>query len=164
MKGIVAYDSVYGNTMKVAETIADELRVRGHEVEVIDLGKRIPRGVEGEFLFIGSPTRMGRMTGRAKKFIKRLEREWWSVRVVVAFDTMMMLPKDPGARQKSLKWTEHGAGPRIKELADERGLRTNPQVLRVEVVGLKGPLAPQSLEQARAFVKEFLEGQRTASG
>jgi menaquinone-dependent protoporphyrinogen IX oxidase len=160
MKGIVAYDSVFGNTMRVAETIAEEIRAQGHEAEVIDLGKRIPRGVEGDIVFIGSPTRMGHMTSRTKKFVKRLKPEWWANRSVIAFDTMLRLPKEPEARRKALKWTEHGAGPRIRELAEERGLRVYERVLRVEVSGIKGPLVPQGLEQVKTFVREFLAESR----
>jgi flavodoxin len=159
MRGIVAYDSVFGNTMKVAEAIADEVRANGHEVEVIDLGRWVPRGVEGDFAFVGSPTRIGRMTSRTKKFVKRLRRDRWEQRFLIAFDTILRLPEKPEARKKALKWTEHGAGPRIRELAEERGLRAYTHVLRVEVSGIKGPLVPQGLEQAKAFVREFLAEQ-----
>lgn len=158
MKGIVAFDSVYGNTMKVAEAIAATLSDGGIEVEVIDLGKHVPRGVEGDLLFIGSPTRMGRMTGRTKKFIKRLKKDRWSTRPVVAFDTMLKLPEGEDARRRAEKWTDNGAGPRIKELAQARGLNVHEEVLRVEVTGIKGPLASDGLDKAKDFTRAFLDG------
>jgi len=43
MKGVVAFDSVFKNTMRVAEAIAEELREMGLEVEVIYIGLRVPR-------------------------------------------------------------------------------------------------------------------------
>ncbi len=156
MKGIVAFDSVYGNTKIVAEAIAEEIKAQGHEVEVYNLGARVPRLAEGDFVFVGSPTRVGRMTGRTKKFIKRLDREHFATRTVVSFDTILTLPEDPGKRQKALKWTEHGAAIRIKELAEKRGLMVYGQVLRVNVSGLKGPLVPEALDQAREFTRAFL--------
>jgi multimeric flavodoxin WrbA len=156
MKGIVAFDSVYGNTQKVAEAIAEEIKAQGHEVEVYNLGRKVPRVSEGDFVFVGSPTRMGRMTGRTKKFVKRLDREHFASRTVVPFDTVLTLPADPEKRQKALKWTENGAAPRIKELAAKKGLMVNEHVLRVNVSGLKGPLAPDALDQARQFTREFL--------
>jgi menaquinone-dependent protoporphyrinogen IX oxidase len=156
MKGIVAFDSVYGNTRKVAEAIAEEIRAQGHEVEVYNLGEKVPRLAKGDFVFVGSPTRMGRMTGRTKKFVKRLDQEHFASRTVVPFDTIMTVPEDPEKRQKALKWTEHGAAIRIKELADRRGLKVNEQVLRVNVSGLKGPLVPEALDQAREFTRAFL--------
>jgi flavodoxin len=156
MKGIVAFDSVYGNTQRVAEAIAEEIRAQGHEVAVHNLGKKIPRVAEGDFVFVGSPTRMGRMTGRTKKFVKRLDRGHFATRTIVPFDTIMTLPADPERRRKALKWTEHGAAIRIKELAADRGLKVNDLVLRVNVTGLKGPLAPEALDQARDFTRAFL--------
>jgi flavodoxin len=156
MKGIVAFDSVYGNTQRVAEAIAEEIRAQGHEAVVYNLGQKVPRLAEGDFVFVGSPTRMGRMTGRTKKFVKRLDRQHFASRTVVPFDTILPVPEDPEKRQKALKWTENGAAPRIKELAAEKGLKVYEQVLRVNVSGLKGPLAPGAIEQAKQFTREFL--------
>ncbi len=157
MKGIVAFDSVYGNTLQVAMAIAEELRAQGHEVEVIDLGKKVPRGAEGDFAFIGSPTRMTKMTGRTKRFVKRMKAEKWADHAIVAFDTVLKLPSDPEKRERSMKWTEDGAGPKIKALAEERGLRVHPEVLRAEVVGLKGPLAPDALDKSREFARRVVQ-------
>lgn len=156
MKGIVAFDSVFGNTMRVGEAIAEELRKDGHEVEVIDLGRKVPWRSEADFAFIGSPTRNGRMTGRAKRFVKRLSKNHWSTRPVVVFDTVIRLPENERQRDRMIKWTENGAAPRMKALAEERGLRTYSEVLRVEVTGLKGPLAPGSLDRTREFAGRFL--------
>jgi flavodoxin len=55
MKGIVAYDSVHGNTKQVAEAIAEEIRAAGHEVELIFLKESESNVAQGDFLFIGSP-------------------------------------------------------------------------------------------------------------
>jgi flavodoxin len=161
MKGIVAVDSVFGNTMRVGEAIADELRKSGHEVEVVDLGKKVPRGAEADFTFIGSPTRNGRMTGRAKKFLKRLRKDYWSTRPVAIFDTVMHLPDNERQRRHMVKWTENGAAPRLKALAEERGLKVHPEIFRAEVTGLKGPLAPGSLDRSREFARQFA---RTING
>jgi menaquinone-dependent protoporphyrinogen IX oxidase len=140
----------------VAEAIADEIRAQGHEVEVYNLGAKVPKLAEGDFVFVGSPTRMGRMTGRTKKFVKRLDRTHFATKTVVPFDTILTLPNDPEKRQKALRWTEHGAAIRIKELAEKRGLKVYEQVLRVNVSGLKGPLVPEALDQAREFTRAFL--------
>ena len=37
MRGLIAYDSYYGNGTQVAETIANELCGAGHELRVINL-------------------------------------------------------------------------------------------------------------------------------
>jgi flavodoxin len=156
MKGIVAFDSIYGNTKKVAEAIAEEIRTQGHEVELIDLGQKIPRGALADFAFIGSPTRMSRMTGRTKKFIKRLNKKEWSTKTIVPFETVMTVPDDPEQKAKAAKWTTFTAAPRMKELGVKRGLKMSDDALRVLVTGLKGPLAADSLDQARDFTRRFL--------
>lgn len=156
MKGVVAFDSVFKNTMRVAEAIAEELREMGLEVEVIDLGLRVPRGAEADIAFIGSPTRNGRMTGRAKRFLKRLKRERWSTRPVVVFDTVMRLPEDERQRERMAKWTENGAAPRMRALAEKRGLNPYPDMLRVEVTGIRGPLAPGSLARSKEFARSVI--------
>lgn len=163
MKGIVAFDSVFGNTMRVGEVIAEELRSEGHEVEVIDLGKWVPWRAEADFAFIGSPTRNGRMTSRAKRFVKRLGKKQWSSRMVVVFDTVLRLPEKERYRQRMIKWTENGAAPRLKALAEKRGLRVHPEILRIEVTGIRGPLAPGSLDRAREFARETMKAIESAS-
>ncbi len=157
MKGIVAFDSVFGNTMRVGEAIAEELRDQGHEVEVIDLGKWVPLRAEADFAFIGSPTRNGRMTSRSKRFVKRLRKSNWAARTVVMFDTVLRLPEKERYRERMIRWTENGAAPRLKALAEKRGLKVHPEVLRLEVTGIRGPLAPGSLDRAREFARETMK-------
>jgi flavodoxin len=156
MKGIVAFDSVFGNTKYVAEAIAEELRRNGQEVEVLDLGRTVPWRAEADFAFVGSPTRNGRMTSKAKRFVKRLGKDRWASRPVVFFDTVIRLPEDERQRGHMVKWTANGAAPRMKELAEKRGVMVHPEILRAEVTGLKGPLAPGSLDRAREFARSFL--------
>jgi flavodoxin len=152
LKGIVAFDSVYGNTKQVAEAIAEALRVKGHDIEIINLGEGSKTPV-GDFMFIGSPTRIGMMTGNTKKFVKGLDVNVWKGRTVVAFDTIMAA-KDPARSGKGML-IENGAGPKLREMAEKIGLKVYPQVLRTEVAGLKGPLAPGAIEKAKAFANEF---------
>jgi flavodoxin len=37
MNGLIACDSYFGNTLQVAEALAEELRAAGHDVEVVNL-------------------------------------------------------------------------------------------------------------------------------
>jgi menaquinone-dependent protoporphyrinogen IX oxidase len=37
MNGLIACDSYFGNTLQVAEALAQELRAAGHDVEVVNL-------------------------------------------------------------------------------------------------------------------------------
>jgi flavodoxin len=156
MKAIIAYDSVYGNTKMVANELAIVLREMGYESELIDLKTWDRRTPVGDILFIGSPTRMVRMTRPAKRFAKKLDWRMWEGKPVYAFDTIM-LPADPTQKARAAKWTEGGAAPKLRELLAGRGLAVQEKMLRVPVTGLKGPLADSWREQIRAFLAEVAE-------
>jgi len=155
MKGIVAYDSVFGNTGQVASVIAEELEKAGHQVALVNL--RLSRDVplDGDFLLVGSPTRVARMTGKSKRFVKKLDAKTWGAKPVAVFDTHSPYPEDPKEREKSLKWIEPGAAGRLSELAAKRGLNVRGPPLRCVVKDLKGPLAEGELEKAREYAREF---------
>ena len=91
------------------------------------------------------------MTGGAKRFVKKLDREAWKGKKIVDFETINPIPDDPEKAAKAKKWVENGAGPKLKVLAEELGFSTYPMVLRVEVKDMKGPLADGGLEKAKAF-------------
>jgi len=150
MKSVVVFDSVFGNTKQVGETIAETIRAKGHEVETVYIKKQ-KTAPAGDFMFISSPTRFARMTGKTKHFVKKLDREAWKGKKVVAFDTIMPIPEDPEKVVKVKRWVENGAGLKLKALAEELGFSTYPMVLRVEVKDMKGPLADGGLEKAKAF-------------
>lgn len=156
MKGIVAYDSVYGNTKQVAEAIAEQIRLEGHQVELIAIKDEGKGAVEGDFLFVGSPTRMGRMTRGTKGFLEGLNSDHWKSRPVVAFDTVGPLSEDPEKRKKWLSRIDRSAATRMQELARERGLNAHPEVLHIAVTGFKGPLASDALDIARDFTHRFM--------
>ncbi len=159
MKGIVAYDSVNGNTKQVAEAIADEIRAKGHEADLIFIkdGATMPAG--GDFLFIGSPTRAARMTKRTGEFIEGLDPSHWKSRPIVAFDTVGPLSKDVEKRKSWLAKVHAGdknAACRIRDACGDRGLKVSPRLLHLAVVGMWGPLADDALDMAREYTRDFL--------
>ncbi len=155
MKGVVVYDSVFGNTGQVASVIAEELEKAGHQVVLVNLRQNRNVPVDGDFLFVGSPTRIAKMTGKSKRFVKRLDAKAWGARPVAVFDTHSPYPEDPKEREKSLKWIEPGAAGRLTELATERGLNVRGPPLRCVVKDMKGPLAEGQLEKAREYARQF---------
>ncbi|MDH3364389.1 MAG: hypothetical protein OEM29_00050 [Thermoplasmata archaeon] len=156
LKAVIAVDSVYGNTKLVAEAFKEEIEKAGHEVELINLRKEFRVPSEGDLLFIGSPTRVAKMTAKAKKFVKKLDAAAWSGKTVVVFDTHMPLPDDPEKQKKAMKWVEPGAAGRLSVLTAERGLKVHSPPLRFMVSDMKGPLAPGELEKARALAREII--------
>lgn len=160
MRGVVAYDSVYGNTKLVAEAIAEQIGSEGHDAELIALREEGGEVVAGDFMFVGSPTRIGRMTKNAKRFVEGLDRGHWTSRPIVAFDTVGPLPDNEEKRKMWLSRIEKSAATRIRELARQQGLNVYQDVLHVPVTGFKGPLAPDALEMAKEFTHRFIASLR----
>jgi menaquinone-dependent protoporphyrinogen IX oxidase len=153
MKAIVAFDSIYGNTRKVAEAIAAELISKGHKATLVSVRDKNLELPEADILFIGSPTRMGRMTGRAKRFVKHLDEQAWKGKKAFPFDTIMKMPDDPKEREKMRRWVENGAAPRLGEMLRHIGFQVEPP-LRIGVVSSKGPL----VDGYEMLVKDYLKG------
>ncbi len=154
MKGLVVYDSVYGNTKMVAEAIAQQIKDEGHNAEIIGLRDKSNKPIDGDYIFIGSPTRMGKMTPRAKKFLNRLERKLWAEKPIFIFDTYGPLPKTAEEREEKKKWLEPGAAGKLQNLLKEKGFNVSGELLRCEVMGIKGPLGSDELKRAKKYAHE----------
>ncbi len=158
LKGIVAYDSVHGSTKKVAESIAEQIMSEGHEAQLIAV-RDWPKGpLVGDFLFIGSPTRGGKMTKEAKDFIEALDPSYWRGKKVVTFTTVGPLSKDEAKRRKALEALgdrSKSAATKMKEICEERGIPVF-RTMHFAVVGMWGPLAPDSPQMAKEMTHRFL--------
>jgi flavodoxin len=158
MKGIVAYDSVNGNTKQVAEAMASELAELGHQAELVFL-KDGAESPTGDVLFIGSPTRAMKMTKGTSKFIEALNVEYWKTRPVYVFDTVGPLSKDAEKRKGQLQMIGNGgknAAEKMRDLATSHGLHVRPPVMHFAVVGMWGPLAPDTLDLAKEATRSVL--------
>jgi flavodoxin len=153
--GIIVYDSFYGNTGQVAQAIADQLRAEGYQAELVNVHRQRVGRLQADFLFIGSPTRFGRMTGRTRGFVEHVGQTIGVNQPVCAFDTYAMEAGKDTEHQP--RYVTYGAGPRIRDLLIRNGCsRVYPSVLRCLVTGIKGPLAANALDQAREFTHQFL--------
>ncbi len=151
MKGAVVYHSKWGNCRQVAEAIAGGIAESGIAVTLLDLeaGAELERGLS--FLVLGSPTRVGKATGPARRFIKRGLGKVWLGKPFAAFGTGMA---DRGDRQEP-----KGADELDRRLS-EFGLARLLPPFKAVVTGLKGPLAEGELERAREFGKEVARALR----
>jgi len=158
MKGLVAYDSYFGNGGQVAAAIADELRAAGHEVRLIDLHReKVKAGdlaAETEFLVLGGPTRMKHMSRRARGFAHKLDRRSWAGKPALVYDTYGPLDPDP-AKNEGSAWLYPGGVAELRKILTYRGLAVAPEELRCLVAGMKGPLADGALDEARAVARSF---------
>ncbi len=147
LRGIVLYDTAYGNTQKVAETIADAIKLKSHEVrlcDIKDVGKLI--AVDFDFVVIGSPTKMNTMSFAMRRFLGKFKDEGWRGKPFFAFDTELVSVIEKGGAS---------AGEKIHKELEEKGVKPLAHVFKVGVSGIKGPLASGVLEKAREHAIDF---------
>jgi flavodoxin len=149
MKTVVVYDSLYGNTEKIAKAIGDALT---GEVKVLRVGEVDPSELATlDFLIVGSPTHGGRASPPMREFLDKVQATALEGVKVAAFDT-----------RHSSRFTVifgYAAG-RIAGSLKKRGgtLMVSPEGFLV--TGTEGPLKEGELERAAAWAKEIVESKK----
>jgi menaquinone-dependent protoporphyrinogen IX oxidase len=152
MKGIVVYDTSYGNTRKVAETIAETLKESGMEVDLFYV-KKVKKlsAKDYDFLVLGSPTRFGTMSFAVKFFLGKVKSEEWANKPFAAFDT----ENPENIEQARIQNKEWSAAEKIaKRLRDKKMNQLLP-VLKAVVLGWKGPLQEGEIERTKEYAREL---------
>ena len=141
MKGIVVYDTSYGNTKTIAETISETLKESGIEVDafyVKDVKKLSAK--DYNFLVLGSPTKFGTMSFTVKGFLGKVKSKEWMNKPFAAFDT-----ENP----ENIERNEGSAAEKIAEKLREKQMNQLLPVLKAVVLGWKGPLQEGEIERAK---------------
>ncbi len=146
MKVLVVYDSVYGNTEKIARTIGEA--VTG-DVKILHANDANPAELEGiDLLIAGAPTQAGRPTLAMQGFLKNVDENTVNGMSIASFDTRI-----------SAKWVGifgYAAGKIGKNLKKRGGnLILPPEPFFVE--GTEGPLKEGELERAAGWAKEIIK-------
>jgi len=145
-KVIVVYESKYGNTKLVAETIIEGMRqVKGietalNEVKEVDISQISSY----DAILIGSPNHVGGPTRGIKKFIDKLGKLNLSGKRFAVFDTYLGMDFE-----KAVKKMEK----RINEKVP--GLKMMASGLSIRVQGMKGPIAEGELPKCKEFGKKL---------
>lgn len=164
MRALVVYESMFGNTHRIAEAIADGM-ADGTDVtltDVADAPASIPDDVD--LVVVGGPThafsmstdstrRQAARQGGAYTDVPEGIREWLHALpapgrdcTFVAFDTRVSMPLVPGAASHS-----------ATRLARKRGFDVlEPTSFFVE--GYEGPIVEGQLQRARAWGHDLTEG------
>ncbi len=158
MKGLVVYHTKYGNGKLIAEAIAKGLEEAGHDITVGSVDEEKGAG-DFDFVVVGSPTRAGRMTGSAKRFISHnLKADSWKGKPFVAVGTGFK-PKETGE-----KFDGFGArsADKVYEALEKAGLKPAIEAQRFFVEDMKGPLVEgeedRALELGRSLGKTLADG------
>jgi flavodoxin len=149
MKVLVVYDSLYGNTERIARAIAGAIGPSG-EVRMLHAGQAGKSDLEGVgLLFIGSPTQGGQATKPVQDFLDKIP--------AGALDNMRVAPFDTQLKSKLVRVFGYAAG-RIEKALIEKGgtLAASPGLFQVK--GRTGPLADGEEARAAAWAKGIVEG------
>lgn len=146
---IIIYDSVFGNTAKIAQAMASVLEEH-QEVDLRLVGEVFPEHLDGvKTLIVGSPTRQFKATGALDQFLKKIPAGTLAGIQVAAFDTRMT-PEDV-AKNKFLaimvKIFGYAAEKIAKQLISLGGKEVvSPQGFHV--TGMEGPLVEGEIGRA----------------
>jgi flavodoxin I len=157
MKVLVIYDSVFGNTEKIAQAIGAALVPLGN-VGVIRVGDVKPEQLAAvELLIVGSPTRGFRPTDAVKNFLAGLAAGSLAGVKVAAFDTRIPTEKIKSSILRTfVKWGGYADKPIAAALVKNGGsLLLPPEGFFVE--DSEGPLLAGELERAAAWAKQVAE-------
>jgi flavodoxin I len=146
MKTLVVYDSLHGNTEKIAQAIGDAI---SGEVGVLRVGEvDVSRLKDFDLLLVGAPTHGGRASPPMREFLDRIQAPALEGINVAAFDTRL-----------TTRWVKifgYAAGRIAKSLKEKGGtLVGSPEAFYVQ--GSEGPLREGELERAAAWAKKIAE-------
>ena len=150
MKVLIVYDSVYGNTEKIAKSIGGAIT---GDVKVLSADVVNPSDLESiDLLIAGSPTYGGRPTPAMQNFLNRVVIECSLKDIgVAAFDTRL-----------TAKWVKI-FGYASEKIAASLKAKGGTPILSPEgffVTGTKGPLKEGELERAASWAKEIVKNKK----
>jgi flavodoxin len=156
MRILVVYDSVFGNTEKIAQAIAEALGAQG-PADILHVSKAAPdRLAQTDLLVVGSPTRGFRPTEAMAALLKAIpSRALKGVRVA-AFDTRFKADELDSAGLRFLVKTGGYAAKRIASQLEKAGgiLTAPPEGFYIE--DTEGPLKAGELERAKGWAAGLL--------
>ena len=158
MRALVVFESMFGNTEKVADAVARGLRLEGVDaglVEVHSAPLRLATGLD--LLVVGGPTHafgMSRPSTRAdavrqgapaqrapsglRDWLEFVEIDPERAPGLATFDT----------RMTKVRWLPRAAGPSAARAGRRRGLKTVAKPLGFLVDDIRGPLVEHEVERA----------------
>ncbi len=155
MKALVVFDSVYGNTEKIAASITRALAAKGDAkmARVSEIKGDAWKGVD--VLVVGSPTQAFNALKSITSFLKGLPRNGLAGIKVAAFDTRMSVEEVNVAILKFFAKLFGFAAPHIeKSLVGKGGTLAAPSE-GFFVKGSEGPLKDGELERAAAWANKL---------
>jgi flavodoxin len=148
MKKVILYDSMFGNTQKVAEAIGNGL---GGECVLCHVKEaKLQELKEAGLVVVGSPTHGGRASAPTQALFKQLDKSVLANTQVAVFDTRVAMGDQPVLLRMLLKLIGFASPKMAKVLASKGGmLLLEPEGFIVE--DKEGPLRNGELERAQQW-------------
>jgi flavodoxin I len=156
MKVLVLFDSVFGNTEKIARAIAEGLGAQA-EVEILRPEQVDPETLASrDLLVVGSPTRGFRPTEALADLLNRIQPKALKEVKVAAFDTRLKADELESAGVRFIVKTGGYAAKRIADRLKKAGgsLVAAPEGFYVS--DTEGPLKAGELERAREWAGKLV--------
>jgi flavodoxin len=160
VKAMVVYDSMYGNTGRIAEAIGKALGPK-EDVEIVRVGEVRPEQLAGvTLLIVGSPTQRFSPTGATTQFLKGTPKNGLEGVKVAAFDTR--ITESEIGKVRILAFFVSIFGYAAKPIADRLQKKGGQLTVPPEgfyVGGMEGPLLEGELERATDWAKQIIATQ-----
>ena len=157
MKILVVYDSVFGNTEKIAHSMGEALSLHGEATTIKVSNLQLAQLSGVELLIVGSPTRGFRPTEGISRFLKGLAVNHIQGVKVAAFDTRLGMG-DIGSilLRTFVKLGGYAAKPIGDQLKKWGGVMVLPPEGFL-VKASEGPLKDGEIERAAAWARQVHE-------
>lgn len=155
MNIIIVYDSIYGNTAKIAEAIAAELRGTNNVTSMTVQDTKDLNLSDVDLLIVGSPTRGFNATPQISEFIAGLTSIPASVSAAV-FDTRLDLDT---VHPLPLRWVMGVGGyasARMASAMQDLGIQMRGTPAGFCVMGAEGPLKEGEIQRAHAWAADLM--------
>lgn len=152
MKTLVVYDSVFGNSEKIAIQIAHSLQTE--PVQVGKVNDTLLAGVD--LLVVGSPTRAFKPTPSVVAWVEGLPSSQLGPVKFAAFDTRMNAKASKNPLMRFVDMMGY-AGPWIQKKLSGKGFQVVKPAEGFFVEDSKGPLKAGELERAAAWATSLLK-------
>ena len=157
MKALVVYDSVFGNTEKVAQAMGQALAAVA-EVKTLRVGDVNPEDLAGiDGLIVGSPTRAFSPTPAIKKWVGSIPAKGLKGVKVAAFDTRFNVEDAPSEILKGMVKVFGYAAKPIGDRLVKKGGYLSLSLEGFFVLDSEGPLKDGELERAADWVLQLFK-------
>ncbi|MFO7742789.1 MAG: flavodoxin family protein [Anaerolineae bacterium] len=155
MRSLVVYYSLFGNTQRIAEVIAERLEEEGH-VRVVGADQLTTSDLDGvDLVVLGSPTHRMNVPETVRPVLERLPKGALQGASVAAFDTSYKM---------SALLSRFTAVPKLARRLRKLGGTPLVPPETFHVLGREGPPYDGEIERARAWADSILAGLGSTRG